>query len=470
MIIKSMPSSKWTIFITSLCIFDCFDNRNIMPHVIFSTSLQMKTVPSNQAWLGIKGLLSLYEAAHLSVHGEAILDDALSFTTTCLTRSTAGARTYISFYQDMDEKNLSLEKLAKHDFNLVKSWHRKELSNISKWWKHMNVSSSLPFVRDRLVECYFWIVGVYFEPCYSLARIFMTKVMILTSIIDDFYDVYGTLEELQLFADALERWDITEINQLPEYMKVCYRAVLNVYNEMEELMRHELGAPTSNNRRSSSYHIQYAKEGWRRPSGPLVRMGRIEQGRRFWVYCVDRKLMRSYDPRFDWDYLFAYPFVFRSIQLYPGGEPLEAFIHRIGGKFVLGHCYLVQASARTKQQGPASALHFHYGALHFWLTKFGEFQMENFKEFVDHLLCIIPFEIETCRLYGLESTFAGHPIVEDALDLNTALGMNLGDSSIPSELMEQGDEEFRRKYGTSSDVDASGDVHGSYSEAGARLY
>ncbi|KAK9155416.1 hypothetical protein Sjap_002896 [Stephania japonica] len=85
----------------------------------------------------------------------------------------------------------------------------------------MNVSSSLPFVRDRLVECYFWIVGVYFEPCYSVARIFMTKVMILTSMIDDFYDVYGTLEELQLFFDALERWDISEINQLPEYMKVC---------------------------------------------------------------------------------------------------------------------------------------------------------------------------------------------------------------------------------------------------------
>ncbi|KAK9149219.1 hypothetical protein Scep_007976 [Stephania cephalantha] len=33
-----------------------------------------------------------------------------------------------------------------------------------------------------------------------------------------------------------------------------------------------------------------------------------------------------------------------SIQLYPGDEPLEAFIHRIGGNLVLGHCYLVQAS------------------------------------------------------------------------------------------------------------------------------
>ncbi|KAK9151947.1 hypothetical protein Syun_010256 [Stephania yunnanensis] len=236
----------------------------------------------------IKGLLSLYEAAHLSLHGEDILDDSLSFATTCLTRSIENlsppvsylqrqvqhaleqplqrgmprleARNYISFYQDMEGKNSSLEKLAKLDFNLVQALHRKELSDISKWWKHMDVSSSLPFVRDRLVECYFWVVGVYFEPRYSLARIFMTKVMILTSIIDDFYDVYGTFEELKLFADALERWDITAIDQLPEYMKVCYREVLNVYNEMEELMRNELGTPTSDGR-SSSYHIQYAKEG-----------------------------------------------------------------------------------------------------------------------------------------------------------------------------------------------------------------
>ncbi|KAK9165545.1 hypothetical protein Scep_000736 [Stephania cephalantha] len=29
----------------------------------------------------------------------------------------------------------------------------------------------------------------------------------------------------------------------------------------------------------------------------------------------------------------------KSIQLYPGDEPLAAFIHRIGGNFVLGHCH-----------------------------------------------------------------------------------------------------------------------------------
>ena len=56
-----------------------------------------------------------------------------------------------------------------------------------------------------MVEAYFWILGVYFEPCYSFARMAMTKVISLTSIVDDVYDVYGTLEELELFTEAIDR-------------------------------------------------------------------------------------------------------------------------------------------------------------------------------------------------------------------------------------------------------------------------
>ena len=59
-----------------------------------------------------------------------------------------------------------------------------------------------------MVECYFWILGVYFEPQYLLARRMLTKVIALTSIIDDIYDVYGTLEELVLFTDAIERFQL----------------------------------------------------------------------------------------------------------------------------------------------------------------------------------------------------------------------------------------------------------------------
>ncbi|KAK9133605.1 hypothetical protein Scep_013133 [Stephania cephalantha] len=59
------------------------------------------------------------------------------------------------------------------------------------------------------------------------------------------------------------------IDQLPECMKVCYREVLDVYDEMEELMRHELGTPTSDGR-SSSCHIQYAKEGMKQFDGAYL--------------------------------------------------------------------------------------------------------------------------------------------------------------------------------------------------------
>nr|DAD35494.1 TPA_asm: hypothetical protein HUJ06_006134 [Nelumbo nucifera] len=36
----------------------------------------------------------------------------------------------------------------------------------------------------------------------------LTKVIAMTSILDDTYDAHGTFEELQLFTDAMERFDI----------------------------------------------------------------------------------------------------------------------------------------------------------------------------------------------------------------------------------------------------------------------
>ena len=86
------------------------------------------------------------------------------------------------------------------------------LSNcICRWWKELNFSKKLPFIRDRVIECYFWILGVYFEPKYFLARRILTKVIAMTSTIDDIYDVYGTLEEIELFTEAIERLKLIHI-------------------------------------------------------------------------------------------------------------------------------------------------------------------------------------------------------------------------------------------------------------------
>ncbi|KAM1057458.1 hypothetical protein ACFX2A_031397 [Malus domestica] len=76
------------------------------------------------------------------------------------------------------------------------------------------------------------------------------KVTAIVVLIDDIYDVYGTLEELELFTEAVERWNISAMFHLREYMKVCYQALLDLYVEIEETLENE----------GNSYRIRYARE------------------------------------------------------------------------------------------------------------------------------------------------------------------------------------------------------------------
>lgn len=70
----------------------------------------------------------------------------------------------------------------------------------------MDFATKLPFARDRVIECFFWGLGAFFEPQFVLARRFMTKVTVFLSIMDDIYDVHGTIEELELFTEKIERF------------------------------------------------------------------------------------------------------------------------------------------------------------------------------------------------------------------------------------------------------------------------
>ena len=56
------------------------------------------------------------------------------------------------------------------------------------------------------MENFLWTVGFIFEPQFSNCRRMLAKVNSLLTAIDDVYDVYGTLDELQLFTDAIIRF------------------------------------------------------------------------------------------------------------------------------------------------------------------------------------------------------------------------------------------------------------------------
>ncbi|XP_057764787.1 exo-alpha-bergamotene synthase-like isoform X2 [Salvia miltiorrhiza] len=206
----------------------------------------------------VRGVVSLYEASYLSVEGESLLDLAKDFSLNNLTRridkiteprlaeqvkhalevprhwrvQRLEAKWYIQAYESRSSANLILVELAKLDFNMVQATHQQELKRISRWYKETGLPEKLGFARHRLAECFLWALGFAPKPHFGFSREILIKTGQLITIIDDMYDVYGTLEELQLFTNTIERWDINSLDNLPEYMRICFLAIFNFSNEL----------------------------------------------------------------------------------------------------------------------------------------------------------------------------------------------------------------------------------------------
>ncbi|KAM3201074.1 hypothetical protein P3L10_033437 [Capsicum annuum] len=111
----------------------------------------------------VLGLLSLYVASHVRIHGEDILEDALAFSTIHLESAAPHlnsplreqvmhsleqslhkgiprieTRFFISIYEKKEIKNDMLLRFAKLDFNLLQMLHKQELAEVSRWWKELN--------------------------------------------------------------------------------------------------------------------------------------------------------------------------------------------------------------------------------------------------------------------------------------------------------------------------------------------
>ncbi|KAJ0480803.1 putative R-linalool synthase [Helianthus annuus] len=202
-------------------------------------------------------ILNLYEASYHSFEDESVLDEARDLTKKYLEEKLDGvnvsiaplvshalevplhwrvprveARWFIDVYEKRNDMNPALIELAKLDFDMVQAIHIEDLKHASRWWKNTSWDKKLTFARDRLVECFLWTVGYSYVPWFSTGRREITKVNAMITTIDDVYDVYGTLGELELFTDVIIRWDINAIDELPEYMKICFLGLYNTTNNV----------------------------------------------------------------------------------------------------------------------------------------------------------------------------------------------------------------------------------------------
>uniref|UniRef100_A0A0E0J444 Terpene synthase N-terminal domain-containing protein n=1 Tax=Oryza nivara TaxID=4536 RepID=A0A0E0J444_ORYNI len=164
-----------------------------------------------------RGLLSLYNAAHLFIHGELELEETISFARNHLesmirdsvvkgpladqvkralrlplprTLKRVEMLHYMFEYDQDNGHNPVLLELAKMDFNLLQQVHLKELKEIS------------------------------------------------SAILDDTYDVYAfsSIDECRTLNAAIQGWDDTAISLVPEYLRKFYEIMLSTFREFEDQM------------------------------------------------------------------------------------------------------------------------------------------------------------------------------------------------------------------------------------------
>ncbi|KAL9251662.1 Quinolinate synthase, chloroplastic-like protein [Drosera capensis] len=208
----------------------------------------------------IHGLLNLYEASYYAFEGEFLLDEANAFAQKHLIilKDTVEYRSLADRIDrtldrplhprlPIDEAkhtvktyngNPSLRELAKLNFNTTQSMYQNELAEVIRWWRQLDLPNKLGFSRDRMVENFNTAVVMAPGPQDGDCRKTMAKLIAVLCVIDDIYDVYGSLEELKLFTLATERWDVNAIDELPEYMRLTFLAMFNSANEMAyEIMK-----------------------------------------------------------------------------------------------------------------------------------------------------------------------------------------------------------------------------------------
>ncbi|XP_060195350.1 alpha-farnesene synthase-like [Lycium barbarum] len=183
----------------------------------------------------IKTLLELLEGSYLSMDDENLLNDKRIFSTKNLKNlSTSNVdrfstneeylsnslkyyplalrvrwydvRRHLNAQEELEcYTNPMLLKLAKLNFNIIQATHQKDLKHVIRWWRNLCIVEDLCFTRDRIVESFFYAVGVTSEPQHGSMRKWLTKVIQLILIIDDVYDIYGSLPDVEQFTRAIEK-------------------------------------------------------------------------------------------------------------------------------------------------------------------------------------------------------------------------------------------------------------------------
>ncbi|XP_047307303.1 probable terpene synthase 9 isoform X2 [Impatiens glandulifera] len=161
----------------------------------------------------LEGLLNLYESSFIGMCGEDTdIDEARDF-------SMKHLKSFV--LTNSDDHNAGMRNKVNDALSDPLHWRipRLEARNFINLFKDSNGICSSILLELATLD-------------YNLVQsIHQEEVKELTNAIDDIFDIYGSLDELELFVKAVERWDLKAMDDLPQYMKICYLAMYNFGNE-----------------------------------------------------------------------------------------------------------------------------------------------------------------------------------------------------------------------------------------------
>jgi len=68
----------------------------------------------------------------------------------------------------------------------------------------LGLAQQIPVARDQVLKWYMWSMTALQGCSFSRYRVEITKIISLVYVVDDIFDLIGTLEELSLFTKAIK--------------------------------------------------------------------------------------------------------------------------------------------------------------------------------------------------------------------------------------------------------------------------
>ncbi|KAB1205568.1 Myrcene synthase, chloroplastic [Morella rubra] len=210
--------NKENLYATTLKFRLLRQHRYSVPQEIFNIFKNEKGTFKACLIEDIEGLLCLYEASFLLIEGESILEEARDFATKQLEE-------YVE-----ENKDGNLSAMVSHALELPLRWRMPRVE--TRWFinEYRRKEDMNPILLELAELDFNMVQAAHQEDLKDASRRMLARAIVITTI-DDVYDVYGTLEELELFTDAVDRWD-TNVDHLPYYMQICFHALHNSVNEM----------------------------------------------------------------------------------------------------------------------------------------------------------------------------------------------------------------------------------------------